>query len=93
MARDMNTNIRSLYGVGPSRAAAYARLGIYSTGDLFTHFPARYENRGDLKLLCDCEYNQKSAVLLTVATEPKVTMKKAYKSLQRNITKQNTMGR
>jgi len=81
MALDMNTNIRSLYGVGPSRAAAYARLGIHSTGDLFMHFPARYENRGDIKLLCDCEYSQKSAVLLTVATEPKVTMIKGRLSL------------
>ena len=81
MAFDMNTSIRSLYGVGPAKAAAYAKLGIYTVGDLLAHYPRRYENRGDVRLLCDAEPDVKSAVVLTVATEPKVATLKGRLSL------------
>ncbi len=72
MSLDMNTDIKALYGVGPSRAAAYARLGIYTVDDLLSHYPSRYENRGDVKLLCEVDPDSKGAVILTVATEPKI---------------------
>lgn len=81
MPLDMNTDIRSLYGVGPSRAAAYARLGVFSIGDLLAHYPARYENRGDVKLLSDTDGTSKSAVILTIATEPKIATLKGRLSL------------
>ncbi len=81
MALDMTTGIKSLYGVGPAKASAYARLGIYNVEDLLTHYPRRYENRGDIKLLCDTEPDVKNAVILTVATEPKVATLKGRLSL------------
>ncbi|MCA9291156.1 MAG: ATP-dependent DNA helicase RecG [Phycisphaerales bacterium] len=40
----LNTNVAALPGVGPSRAAAFARLGIRSVADLIRHVPARYEH-------------------------------------------------
>lgn len=81
MALNTTTSIKSLYGVGPAKAAAYARLGIYDVEDLLTHYPRRYENRGDIKLLCDTEPDIKNAVILTVATEPKVATLKGRLSL------------
>ena len=81
MAFDMNTGMRSLYGVGPAKAAAYERLGIYTVWDLLTHYPRRYENRGDVKLLCEAEPDVRCAVILTVATEPKVATLKGRLSL------------
>ena len=81
MAFDMNTSMRSLYGVGPAKAAAYAKLGINTVEDLLTHYPRRYENRGDVKLLCDAEPDVKNAVILTIATEPKVATLKGRLSL------------
>ncbi|MBO7249984.1 MAG: ATP-dependent DNA helicase RecG [Clostridia bacterium] len=78
---NMQTNIKALYGVGAVRAAAYAKLGVSTVGDLLLHYPKRYENRGDIKLLSDTLPEDKSAVLLTVATEPKVAQLKGRLSL------------
>ncbi|MBQ8431436.1 MAG: ATP-dependent DNA helicase RecG [Clostridia bacterium] len=69
-----------LPGVGRVRAAAYARLGITTLGDLLSHYPRAYENRGDLRLLADARPDGKSALLLTVATEPRVVRLRSHKS-------------
>ena len=67
----LNTDIKKLYGVGKVRAATYAKMGIQTVGDLLAHYPRGYENRGDVRLLKDTQSDSKSAVLLTVATEPR----------------------
>ena len=60
-----------LPGVGPAKAAAYAKLGLSSVGDLLYHVPRSYENRGDVRLLADAHTDGgKTAVVLTVATKP-----------------------
>lgn len=64
-------SVKKLYGVGEVRAAAYARAGIYSVEDLLFYFPRAYENRGDICLLAAAREDIKSAVVLTVATEPR----------------------
>ncbi len=69
-----------LPGVGRVRAAAYARLGITTLGELLHHYPRAYENRGDLRLLADARPDGKSALLLTVATEPRVVRLRSHKS-------------
>lgn len=66
-----NMPIRKLYGVGSAREAAYARLGIRTVGDLLLHYPRGYENRGDVRLLCEADGVSKCSHVLTVATEPK----------------------
>ncbi|MBQ7384031.1 MAG: ATP-dependent DNA helicase RecG [Clostridia bacterium] len=81
MAYSLNSDISSLRGRGPAKAAAYARLGIRELGDLLSHYPARYENRGDVKLLTEAEPDTKNAVILTVATEPKVSTLRGRLSL------------
>ena len=63
----MGLDIKKLYGVGEARARAYASLGIITVGDLLSHYPRGYENRGDVRLLCDADVEGKTAVLLTVA--------------------------
>ena len=72
--------ITVLGGVGKVRAASYARLGIFTLGDLLAHFPRAYENRGDIRLLTDARADGKSAVVLTVATAPKVVRLRSHKS-------------
>lgn len=74
MALKSGTDIRSLYGVGEVRAAAYGKIGIKTVGDLLMHFPRNYENRGNVKLLTETDSDSKSAVILTVATEPRRVM-------------------
>ena len=38
--------VRALPGIGDSRAAAFARMGVNTLYDLVMHFPRAYENRG-----------------------------------------------
>ena len=66
----LDTSIKKLYGVGDVKARAYGKLGITTVGDLLCHYPRGYENRGDVKLLSQTTPDVKSAVVLTVATQP-----------------------
>ena len=73
---DGTAPVTVLPGVGPVRAKAYLRLGIRTVADLAYHFPRGYENRGDVKLLCETpdggKTPERAAVILTVATEPRM---------------------
>ncbi len=69
-----------LSGVGKVRAAAYERLGIRTLGELLLHYPRAYENRGDVCLLTEARSDGKSALILTVATEPRVVRLRSHKS-------------
>lgn len=42
---DLTTGIRYLKGVGEKRAEAFAKLGIFTVGDLLNYFPRDYEDR------------------------------------------------
>ncbi|MBQ3482848.1 MAG: ATP-dependent DNA helicase RecG [Clostridia bacterium] len=66
-----NADIKTLRGVGPAKAAAYAKLGIRTLSDLLYHFPRAYENRGDVQLLCDAPSDRRTALILTVGTQPR----------------------
>ena len=74
----MNDNVFSLpvtklKGIGAVRAAAYSRIGVRTVGDLLFDFPRAYENRGNIELLSEItDPDAKHAVILTVATSPKV---------------------
>ena len=78
---DLNTSIKKLYGVGEKRSAAYAKMGVYTVGDLLCHYPRGYEHRGNVILLSETDGTGKSAHLLTVATEPKSVRVKGRMSL------------
>ena len=69
-----------LPGVGKTKAEHYAKLGILTLGDLIRHYPRAYENRGDVCLLADARLDGKSAVILTVGTEPRVVRLRSHKS-------------
>ncbi len=69
-----------LAGVGKVRAACYERLGIRTLGDLLAHFPRAYENRGEIRLLTNARTDGKTAVVLTVASQPKVVRLRSRKS-------------
>ena len=58
--------ISSLSGIGEVKSRAYARLGIQTLEDLLHHYPRAYENRGDVRLLADCDGAAKCSVILTV---------------------------
>lgn len=69
----LNAPMKALPGIGPAKEAAYARMGVHTLSDLVHHYPRAYENRGDVVLLSEAALSGgKRAVILTVATEPKV---------------------
>ena len=71
-AIDVNSPVTVLPGVGPARAAAYAKTGVTTLGDLLYHIPRAYENRGDIRQLRDARRDGgKTALVLAVATEPR----------------------
>ena len=72
--------VTALPGVGKARAASYEKMGIRTLGDLLEHYPRAYENRGDIRLLADAREDGKSAVVLTVATQPKCVRLRSRKS-------------
>lgn len=66
--------VRSLQGIGPAKAKAYERLGVSTIGDLLYHFPRAYENRGEVKLLSECESGERCAFIMVIGTVPKRTV-------------------
>ncbi len=66
--------ITDLYGVGKAKAAAYASLGVFTVGDLLYFFPRAYENRGFTVPLSAAREDIKNAIIMTVATEPRVSL-------------------
>ncbi|MBQ8696254.1 MAG: ATP-dependent DNA helicase RecG [Clostridia bacterium] len=63
----LTDSIRYIPGIGEKRAAAFARLGIETVGELLYHFPRAYEHRGDIRLLSEVEDGEVCSVLLTIA--------------------------
>ncbi|MEG3071135.1 MAG: hypothetical protein RQM92_10260 [Candidatus Syntrophopropionicum ammoniitolerans] len=41
--------VQSIKTIGPRRAASLQKLGIFTVGDLLSHFPRRYEDRTHLR--------------------------------------------
>lgn len=74
------SSVSVLPGVGKVRLACYEKLGIRTLGDLLEHYPRAYENRGDIRLLADTDPDRKNAVVLTVATQPKLVRLRSHKS-------------
>lgn len=73
MAEQLNldSSVRLLAGVGTVRAQALAKMGILTIRDLLWNLPRSYEERGHVRTLTEGADGNKSAFLLTVATQPR----------------------
>lgn len=73
----LTSPITALSGIGAKRAELFASLGVYTVGDLLRLFPRGYQNRGDIKTLCEAAMSgETSSMILTVGSAPKsVTVK------------------
>ena len=80
MAITRESPLTVLPGVGRVKAEHYAKMGIHTLGELLLHYPRAYENRGDVCLLSEARTDAKSAVILTVATEPRCVRLRSHKS-------------
>lgn len=65
------SDIQSIAGIGPAKAAAFARMGIFTVRDLLFHLPRGYEDRGNIRTLREGCDGLPASFLLTVGSEPK----------------------
>ena len=77
---DRQSPVTVLPGVGKVRAGSYEKLGIRTLGDLIGHYPRAYENRGEIREIADARTDGKSALILTVGTEPRVVRLRSRKT-------------
>ena len=68
---DLNSEIKTLKGVGEKTAALFNRVGVFSLWDLLMYVPRDYEVFPPLVHSSDLKNGESAAVLLTVKTEPK----------------------
>ena len=66
---DKSTPVSELFGVGKTRAAKYARLGILTLEDLINFFPRAYERRSNVLPLSSADTENPRGYLLTVASK------------------------
>lgn len=60
-------------GVGETRAASLAKLGINTVGQLIHHYPRGYQFRGNIKPLASAQPGEVASFMLIAATEPMVS--------------------
>lgn len=52
---EINTDIRYIKGIGEKRAELFNKLGVFCVGDLLRYLPRGYEDRTDVRDICDIE--------------------------------------
>ncbi len=60
---DLQTSVQYVRGVGPARAAEFAKLGVLTVGDLVEHFPFRHELSPRSQPIDSLELGQTATVL------------------------------
>lgn len=63
-----NTEITYLKGVGPKRAVALKKNGIFSFGDIIKHYPRKYLDRTNVKKIKDLKVAEQAVVIGKVVT-------------------------
>ena len=66
--RSLDTNVTYLSGVGPARADALRKLGIFTARELFLHVPHRYEDASTVAPIAKLRIGDDATVIGTVAT-------------------------
>ncbi|MDR2355802.1 MAG: ATP-dependent DNA helicase RecG [Clostridiales Family XIII bacterium] len=69
MTPDLGAPVSSVKGVGGARAAALARLGVRTLGDLLRCYPRDYEDRRDKRRIGDLSPGVRAVVRATVVSE------------------------
>ena len=70
---DLNTDIRSIKGIGEQRAKALNKLGIATLRDLISWFPRKYDDRRQARRIADLVPGESACVAAMIAAEPKVS--------------------
>ncbi len=63
-----NTDIRYLKGIGEKRAELFNKLGVFCVGDLLRYLPRGYEDRTDIRNICDVNDGESVCVRASLAS-------------------------
>ena len=74
-----NTEITYLKGVGPKRGAALKKHGITTIGEILKHYPRRYLDRTNVKLIKDLKVSEQAVIVgKVVSFNLKRTFKRSF---------------
>jgi ATP-dependent DNA helicase RecG len=78
----LDTPVTYLKGVGPARAEALRRLGIFTAGDLLFHVPHRYEDASTVTPIRALEPGMQGTVVGTVISKGVIPTRKGLRIFQ-----------
>lgn len=65
---NQNTDIRYLRGIGEKRAELFNKLGVFTVGDLLRYLPRGYEDRTDVRPICEVNEGESLCVKGSLAS-------------------------
>jgi ATP-dependent DNA helicase RecG len=80
--RALDTAVTYLSGVGPARADALRRLGIFTARDLFMHIPHRYEDASTVSQIAKLRIGDDATVIGTVISKGVIPTRKGLRVFQ-----------
>lgn len=80
--RSLDTAVTYLTGVGPARADALRRLGIFTARDLFFHIPHRYEDASTVSSIAKLRIGDDATVIGTVISKGVIPTRKGLRLFQ-----------
>ncbi len=80
--RMLDTAVTYLTGVGPARADALRRLGIFTARDLFMHIPHRYEDASTITPIAKMRIGDDATVIGTVISKGVIPTRKGLRVFQ-----------
>ena len=69
---DLNTDVRTIKGIGEKKAQALNKLGVFSLYDLVSFFPRKYEDRSTYKPIAMCLDGENVCIRALVADTPRL---------------------
>jgi ATP-dependent DNA helicase RecG len=78
----LDTLVTYLTGVGPARADALRRLGIFTARDLFLHIPHRYEDASTVSSIAKLRIGDDATVIGTVISKGVIPTRKGLRVFQ-----------
>jgi ATP-dependent DNA helicase RecG len=80
--RSLDTAVTYLSGVGPARADALRRLGIFTARDLLLHIPHRYEDASTISPIAKLRIGDDATVIGTVISKGVIPTRKGLRVFQ-----------
>ena len=80
--RSLDTAVTYLSGVGPARADALRRLGIFTARDLFLHIPHRYEDASTVAPIAKLRIGDDATIIGTVVSKGVLPTRKGLRVFQ-----------